>query len=173
MRRLAALALASLAGLGLLAGCATSKPALTLPAIGPVSGGRANWVGSANGYLRVYTATEDFTSGGLTYQVPKAYWVYTPEGKQVRGIPNRVGIQDQHPLSVSLPPGRYVVHAPSQNYGLVRVPLLILPTRLTLVYLEGRGLPEAAALPPEEVVRLPDGTPVGRRAPEPLPAKTP
>lgn len=138
--------------------------------VGPISGGRPHWVGTAKGYLRVHTATELQQSGSLNYHVPKPYWVYNLDGRQVRGVPNRTGLQDQQPATIALPPGRYVVHAPAERYGLVRVPVLILPERLTLVFLEGKGLPEAGELPPGEVVRLPDGTPVGRMAPQAPPA---
>jgi hypothetical protein len=44
------------------------------------------------------------------------------------------------------------------------VPVLIVSSRLTLVWLQPPGLPEAKALPEAEVVRLPNGVAAGRRA---------
>jgi len=91
----------------------------------------------------------------------------------VMGVQNHVGLEDQKPMTVPLPQGRYVVYARAEGYGRVTVPILIAASRTTVVFLEGKGLPEAPELPEAEVVRLPDGRPVGRRAMQPAPPKKP
>lgn len=114
--------------------------------------------------MRVYSATEVQETGGITYHVHTPYVIETAEGKHVQGVPNRVGPTDQSPITVRLPPGRYVVYARAEGYGRVAVPVLVVSERLTLVWLRGPGLPEAGGFPETELVRLPNGLPVGRRA---------
>ncbi len=161
-----------LAGCALLTACATSHPSLVLSPVRPISGGRESLFGG-DGYLRVYTAPLTRNSGGITFFPHTPYVVYNTEGRRVKGVQNHVGLQDQQPMTVSLPQGRYVVYAQAEGDGRVTVPIAIVASRTTLVFLEGKGLPEAAELPEAEVVRLPDGRPVGRRAAEPPSIRTP
>jgi hypothetical protein len=158
-------------GLALLAACATSQHSLVLSPVGPLSGGRTSVFGG-EGFLRVYTATTACDSGGITCYPHTPYVIYNAEGRRVQGVQNHVGLQDQKPMTVALPQGRYVVYAQAEGQGRVTVPIAIVASRITVVFLEGKGLPEATELPEAEVVRLPDGRPVGRRAMEPaLPEK--
>lgn len=138
--------------------------ALVLEPVGPVSGARAGLREREPGYLQVYSATEAQEVGGITYHVHTPYVIETAEGKHVQGVPNRVGLMDQSPTTIRLPPGRYVVYARAEGYGRLAVPVLIVSSRLTLVWLRTPGLPEADAVPATELVRLPNGLPVGRRA---------
>lgn len=163
---------AALTALALLAACGTPQHSLVLTTVGPVSGGRAGVFGG-EGFLRVHTATETYNGGGITFYPHTPYVVYNAEGQRVRGVQNHVGLQDQKPMTVALPQGRYVVYAQAEGYGRVTVPVVIAGSRTTVVFLEGKGLPEASELPDAEVVRLPDGRPVGRRAAEPAPPKKP
>ena len=160
------------AGCALLVACSTSHESLVLAPVGPSSGGREGLFGG-EGYLRVHTATETRDSGGITFYPHTSYVVYNSEGRRVIGVQNHVGLQDQKPMTVPLPQGRYVVYAQAEGYGRVTVPIAIAASRTTVVFLEGKGLPEASELPEAEVVRLPDGRPVGRRAMPPAPPKKP
>jgi hypothetical protein len=158
--------------LALLAACAASRHSLVLAPVGPISGGRERLAGG-EGFLRVYTATRAHDSGGITFYPHTPYVVYNAEGRRVQGVQNHVGLQDQKPMTVPLPQGRYVVYAQAEGHGRVTLPIAIVASRTTVVFLEGKGLPEATELPEAEVVRLPDGRPVGRRAMEPAPPRKP
>jgi hypothetical protein len=153
-------------------GCATPRPSLLLDAVGPVSSARTGAFGEEAGFLRVFSATEHRLEGGIDYHPHTPYTIYTPEGQRVRGVQNHVGTSDQRPMTVRLPPGRYAVYARAEGQGRVGVPVVIVASRTTVVYLEGKGLPEAGELPAAEIVRLPGGRAAGRRAPEPLQPKT-
>jgi hypothetical protein len=157
----------------LLSGCATPSPnTVVLSPVGPVSSARTGPFGEQTGSLRVFSATEHRVEGGIDYYPHTPYLIYSPEGKRVRGVQHHIGSADQRPMTVPLPPGRYVVYARAEGHGRVTVPVFIVASRMTLVYLEGKGLPEAEELPAAEVVRLPDGRAAGRRAPEPVQQKT-
>ena len=159
------------AALMILVECATNRPSVVLAPVGPLSGARAALLANEDGYLRVYSATETRNDGGIIYYPHTPYSIYTSEGKHFKGVLNHAGADDQKPMTVPLPPGRYAVYAQAEGFGQVTVPVLIVSARMTVVFLEGKGLPEADALPQSEVVRLPNGLPVGRRAAEPLPSK--
>jgi len=166
------LAGAGLAAVVLLSGCASpSQTSLVLAPIGPVSSARTGPFGEETGSLRVFSATEHRVDGGIDFYPHSPYTIYTPEGKRVRGVQNHIGSADQRPMTVHLPPGRYVVYARAEGHGRVTVPVVIVASRMTVVCLEGKGLAEAGELPSTEVVRLPDGRAAGRRAPEPVQQK--
>jgi hypothetical protein len=152
----------------LLDGCASNRQGLVLEPIGPVSGGRAGlFADGGDGYLRVHSATRQVNDGGIDYYPHTPYTVYSQEGRHVKGVQNHVGSDDQRPMTVPLPPGRYVVYALAEGWGRVTVPVTIVAGRLTVVFLAGKGLPEAPELPKAEVIWLPDGRAAGRRAPAP------
>jgi len=158
----------------LLSGCATSKPGLVLDTVGPISGGRANFLGLSKGSLQVHSATRTVDSGGIIYQPHTSYSIYSPEGKRLWGVVNHVGDEDSRPMTIQIPPGVYVVYAQSDRFGQVEVPVLIVGNKTTTVYLEGTGLPNSEHLPQSDFVYLPDGRIAGRRAEQEVPpAKKP
>ena len=112
------------AGLALLTACATPEQVVLAP-IGPVSGGRASLLGGGEGYLRVHSATQAHSSGEITYHPHTPYLVCTPAGKRVKSVQNHVGLQDQRPMTVPLPPGQYVVYARAEGQGRVKVPVVM------------------------------------------------
>ena len=116
--------------LALLAACATSHQALVLTPVGPISGGREGVFGG-EGFLRVHSATETHNSGGITFYPHTPYVVYHSDGRRVKGVQNHVGLQDQKPMTVPLPQGRYVVYAQAEGYGRVTVPIAIAASRTT------------------------------------------
>jgi hypothetical protein len=137
---------------------------LTLAPIGPVTGGAVSKHPSGSGALQVFSKSDCRYSGGIAYFPHTPYSIYGTDGKRVRGIPNHAGDTDQRPTLVELPAGHYIVYADSDRFGQVTVPIVIAPSRVTLVYLEGPGMPEASGLSDAQTVRLPDGRPAGRRA---------
>lgn len=142
---------------GLLAGCA-SKPVAIAP-VGPEHVTHVAHVGA--GRLRVFTATETHAIGDNTYYYPHtAYHIYDTSGRSVKWVQNHIGSMDETPELVSLPEGRYTVVAQSESYGRVTVPIVIADGHTTVLYLD-RSWKESAENANQEIVRLPDGEPIG------------
>jgi hypothetical protein len=162
--------LAALLMVHLLCGCAADRHRLVLDAIGPESGGHMGLSTGSKGYLQVFSATERHDDGGILYYPHTPYSIYTLEGKHLRGVVNSAGHTDQQAAAVELPAGAYLVYAQSERFGQVKVPVQIVGNRLTVVHVEGTGMPFTDNIPESELVRLPDGRVAGRRA-EPEPAQ--
>jgi hypothetical protein len=158
------LPLVAIAAVILLCGCVSDSRRLVLDPIGPESGGRAGLGAAGRGYLRVFSSTERHDDGGILYYVHTPYSIYTPAGEHVRGVANSSGYTDQQAATVELPAGNYLVYAQSERFGQVKVPVQIVGGRLTVVHLEGTGMPFTENMTGAELVRLPDGLVAGRRA---------
>ncbi len=100
------------------------------------SGTLDHGIGLAEGYLLVYSATDEFSDGDLVFNAHSSYSVYTPDGKSFKSVENHMSRSDEIPERVSLPAGFYIVEARSANKGYVRVRVMIKPSRLTLLDLE-------------------------------------
>jgi hypothetical protein len=126
-----------------------------------------DFVGFSKGYLQVHSVTYPVDSGGIIYQPHTSYSVYSMEGKRLWGVINHVGPDDDRPMTIQIPPGYYFVYAGSERFGQVKVPVFVVASKTTAVYLEGAGMPHVEGLPESELVRLPDGRVAGRRAQDP------
>jgi hypothetical protein len=71
------------------------------------------------------------------YYAHTDYKLYSAAGAFLKKIRNSIEKEDEIPERVSLPPGRYLVEAQSENEGIVRVPVIIAEGRTTVVNLEG------------------------------------
>jgi hypothetical protein len=141
------------AGIALLAGCASQPVALS--PVGPSAQDRAI---AGVGYLQVYSDTETHNIGdGPPYCPHTGYNIYTPSGVRVKYVPNHIGDMDETPTMVRIPAGDYNVVAESSAYGRVTVPVVIEGGHRTAVHLDREWKPSRT----NEVVRLPDGEPVG------------
>jgi hypothetical protein len=100
------------------------------------SGTLDHGIGLAEGYLLVYSATDEFSDGDLVFNAHSSYSVYTPDGKSFKSVENHMSRSDEIPERVSLPAGSYIVEARSTNKGYVRVRVMIKPSRLTLLDLD-------------------------------------
>jgi hypothetical protein len=100
------------------------------------SGTLDHGIGLAEGYLLVYSATDEFSDGDLVFNAHSSYSVYTPDGKSFKSVENHTSRSDEIPERVSLPAGSYIVEARSTNKGYVRVRVMIKPSRLTLLDLD-------------------------------------
>jgi len=134
-----------------------------LDTVGPLTGAATGAFSRPTGYLEVHTETEPYDDGGFVYYRPTPYTVYDANGQRVKSVANRVGMTDQRPMTVPLPAGRYRVYARAEGYGVVEVPVVIVGTRLTAVYLVRGGMKDPGEIPESARVRLPDGRTVGRR----------
>ena len=88
------------------------------------------------GYLKVYTATDEFDDGGVPYYAHSSYTIYTTDGKVFKNVENHISRNDEIPEVVALPVGSYTVEARSERDGYVRVPVVIKAGRRTIVDLD-------------------------------------
>jgi hypothetical protein len=96
-------------------------------------GTRDHGTGRAEGYLSVYSATDAFNDGDSVYNVHSSYQIYTADGKLFKSVENHMARSDELPELVSLAAGFYVVEARSADNGYVRVPVVINPSRRTVI----------------------------------------
>jgi hypothetical protein len=101
-------------------------------------GGMEHRIGSAQGYLLVYSATDEFSDGDLIFNAHSSYSIHATDGKLFKNVENHMSRSDEIPERVSLPAGCYIVEARSANNGYVRVRVVIKPSRLTLLDLDSR-----------------------------------
>ena len=90
----------------------------------------------AEGYLLVYSATDEFNDGDSVYNVHSSYQIYTADGKLFKSVENHMSRSDEIPDVVRLPAGSYIVDARSTNNGYVRVRVVIKPSRQTVLNLD-------------------------------------
>jgi len=102
------------------------------------SGTLDHGIGLAEGYLLVYSATDEFSDGDLVFNAHSSYLIYTSDGKLFKSVENHMSRSDEIPERVSLPAGCYILEARSANNGYVRVRVVIEPSRLTLLDLDSR-----------------------------------
>ena len=88
------------------------------------------------GYLKVYTATDEFDDGGVPYYAHSSYTIYTTDGKVFKNVENHISRSDEIPEVVALPAGSYMVEARSERDGYVRVPVVIKAGQRTIVDLD-------------------------------------
>ena len=85
------------------------------------------------GYLMVYSATDQFDDGGALYYAHGSYSIYTAGGKFFRNVGNHISRSDEIPALVTLPAGSYTIEARSESRGYVRVPIVITAGRRTVL----------------------------------------
>ena len=77
------------------------------------------------GYLEVFSATDEFDDGGVPYHPHSSYAIYTTDGKVFKTVENHISRGDELPEIVTLPVGPYIVEARSDKDGYVRVAVVI------------------------------------------------
>jgi len=98
--------------------------------------GMEHRTGSVEGYLLVYSGTDEFSDGDLIFNAHSSYSILTTDGKLFKNVENHISRSDEIPELVTLPPGAYTVEARSANNGYVRVNVLIKPGRRTVLDLD-------------------------------------
>jgi hypothetical protein len=145
----------------LLVGCSTT-PVAVAP-VGPNPAGIQS-TASNKGGLEVFSQMRGHSEGDnpMWFQHTD-YAIYSPDGKLLKRVNNKVGYYAQAPRLVVLPAGQYIVKAQSKDYLRVQVPVTIQPGRTTRVHLDDNwNLPAGAAK--DELVSMPDGHAVGWRS---------
>ena len=90
----------------------------------------------SQGSLVVYSATDAFEDGDLSYYAHSSYTIYTTDGKIFKNVENHLSRSDEIPDVVRLPVGSYVIEARSERDGYVRVRIVIKAGRQTILDLE-------------------------------------
>src|SRR6266567_6398092 len=92
------------------------------------------------GYLKVYSATDEFNDGGLAYYSHSSYAIYTIDGELFKTVENHISRSGESPELVALPAGFYLVIARSNRHGDVGIHVAIKAGRLTVLDLDlGEG----------------------------------
>jgi hypothetical protein len=150
----------------LLSGCASYERGLGLDPVGlaPVQSATVDSKGS----LVVYSAFDvhaDFTSTDPDRHRHTDYRIFSEDGKLLRVVHNDTRSILEGPVEVGLSAGTYQIAARGNGFGVVTLPVVIAPHRITTVHLEGGGSgPNKRAFNQTNAVRLPDGQIVGWRA---------
>ena len=112
---------------------------VSLAVLSPIRGRDFENAGSASanqGYLQVYSATDVFDDGGVSYYAHSSYAIYTNDGKLFKNIENHITRSDEIPQVVPLPIGYYTVEARSQSRGYIRVRVVIKAGQYTILDLD-------------------------------------
>lgn len=109
----------------------SERPALFSEPVRP--GGLDYSALSSDGYLTVYSATDEFNDGGTPYYAHSSYQIYTMDGKLFKKVENHISRSDEIPEIVALPAGNYTVEARSEHAGYVRVRVVMRPGQRTTV----------------------------------------
>jgi hypothetical protein len=121
-------------------GCSTPSSSVMLEPVGPQLALSTSSV--APGELKAYTATDEYSDGWLIYHPHSRYAIFNNDGTLYKWVSNHVGMNNDHPELVDLPPGRYLVWANSETQGLVKVPVIIQSGKTTVVNLERKPVAE-------------------------------
>jgi hypothetical protein len=93
---------------------------------GPVRPGNSDYQTELpQGYLRVYSATDEFRVGDVRYFPHSSYAIYTIDGKFFKNVKNHRSADDEVPEVVVLPVGTYTVVARSERDGYGHVLVVI------------------------------------------------
>jgi hypothetical protein len=125
--------------------CSLLKTAVLLVSLGSFIGSltstQAGGFGTSriDGYLVVYSATDEVSDGDSAFNPHSSYVIYTIDGKFLRNVENHISRTDELPELVKLAAGAYTLEARSANDGYVRVPVVIKPGRQTILDLDSRS----------------------------------
>jgi hypothetical protein len=161
-----------------LVGCASSAPLTVSGPVGPAPTQRAKELGSSS--LQVYSArvrapvdlnkeeflwNNDFGKNDFLYEPAHSdYTIYTQDGKVFEHVKNARSYEDSQPAKVSLPPGTYRIEARARNFGMVTIPVVVEPHKLTVVNLQRGASPVVASVDRNDAILLGGERIVGWRA---------
>jgi hypothetical protein len=88
------------------------------------------------GYLKVYSAIDEFKDGDAWYFPHSSYGIYMIHGKLLKKVGNHNSRTDEIPEIVALPVGFYTVVARAEKAGYIRVPVVINEGQQTILDLD-------------------------------------
>ena len=104
---------------------------------GPIRPGNLDYrTELAQGYLKVYSATNKFNDCDAWYFPHSSYAIYTIDGKLFKNVKNQRFPADEIPEVVALPVGTYAVVARSERDGYGRVLVVIKEGQQTILDLD-------------------------------------
>jgi hypothetical protein len=104
---------------------------------GPIKPGHLDYgTQLPQGFLIVYSATDEFNDGGVLYYAHSSYAIYTTDEKLFKSVENHISRSDEIPEIVTLPVGSYLVEARSEKEGYVRVRIVIKGGQQTILDLD-------------------------------------
>ena len=103
------------------------------------AGGSDYPAGSSRGYLTVYLTTDEFNDGNAWYFPDRLFAIYTIDGKLFKNVASQHFADEEIPEVVALPAGSYMVVAPSDKDGYIRLPVVIKAGQRTILDLDLRG----------------------------------
>jgi len=98
------------------------------------------------GYLKVYSATDEFNVGDAWYFPHSSYAIYAVGGKLVKNVSNKRSPNDEIPEVVALPVGTYTVLGRSEKRGYIHALVVIQEARQTILHLDFWETPMPARL---------------------------
>lgn len=169
-----------------LVGCASPSPLAVSQAGGPAPTKHGQATGNSS--LQVYSArvripvdlnedeflsNNDFGRNDFLYETAHTdYTVYSQDGKVLKEVRNAWGPKDPEPAVVPLAPGTYKIKAKARGFGLVTIPVVIEPGKLTTVNLQRDRQPVANSAAKADLVWLGNSRIVGWKAKETTPAES-
>ncbi len=139
-------------------GCAAPQH-ISTAAVGPEPGILSK-TSPETGNLVVHSAWRRTGTDDADHRIHSNYDILTDDGKPFLTVRNYVTPMLEDPATVPLAPGKYVVKARVQRYGVVEIPVLIESRKVTALYLDDSTQP-AATMRETEQVQLPDGRVIG------------
>jgi hypothetical protein len=104
---------------------------------GPVRPGNLDYrTELPQGYLKVYSATDEFNDGDAWYFPHSSYAIYTIDGKLFKNVKNQRSPSDEIPEVVALPVGTYAVVARSEKQGYIHSLVVIKEAEQTILDLD-------------------------------------
>jgi hypothetical protein len=101
---------------------------------GPVRPGNLDYrTALPQGYLKVYSVSDEFNDGDALYFPHSSYAIYTIDGKPFKNVKNQRFPADEIPEVVALPVGTYAVVARSERDGYGRVLVVIKEGQQTIL----------------------------------------
>ena len=88
------------------------------------------------GYLKVYSATDEFNDGDAWYFPHSSYAIYTVGGKLFKNVKNQRSPDDEIPEVVALPVGTYAVVARAEKHGYIHALVVINEAQQTILDLD-------------------------------------
>jgi hypothetical protein len=170
-----------------LVGCAAPRQVAISEPVGPAPTVVGQHTGGS--MLQVYTArvrapvdlnrevfmeNSDFGGNDLLYEPAHTdYTICSQDGKVLEHVRNARSLEDPEPAIVPLAPGTYKIQARARDYGMVTLPVVIQPGRLTSVNLQRFRNPVGDSVPKTELVLLGNHRVIGWKATATTPAEHP
>ena len=150
-------------------GCVTEKNDFPIATVGP-GPSQYRTASSTTGTLVVYSAFKrnaDFNTSDPNRPEHSDYKIFNTDGSLLCKVHNVTTTVFEDAVPIDLPPGRYTVGARANEYGYLKIPVMVVAQQRTVVHLEGGGFwPSDSTFDASNSVSLPDGQIIGWKSAE-------